>query len=43
MRAHLRSLRSDISKAIPLQKGLAKDHLEDLVARIEQDTEKWHG
>lgn len=36
MRAHLRSLRSDIIKAIPLQKGLAKDHLEDLVARIDK-------
>lgn len=36
MRAHLRSLRSDIIKAIPLQKGLAKDHLEDMVARIDK-------
>jgi hypothetical protein len=36
MRAHLRSLRRDITNAIPLQKGLARDHLEDLVARIDK-------
>jgi hypothetical protein len=36
MRAHLRSLRKDITLAIPTQRGLAKDHLEDIVARIDK-------
>lgn len=34
VRAHLVSLRSDIQKAIPLQKGYAKYHLQDMVQRI---------
>jgi hypothetical protein len=36
MRAHLHELRSDIKKAIPFQQGIAKAHLEDIVARIDK-------
>lgn len=36
VRAHLHELRNDIKKAIPFQKGLAKAHLEDIVARIDR-------
>ncbi|AEW00340.1 hypothetical protein A4D02_23725 [Niastella koreensis] len=36
VRAHLHELRNDIKKAIPFQTGLAKAHLEDIVARIDR-------
>ena len=36
MRAHLVALRRDISQSIPGQKGLAKDHLTNIVARIDK-------
>jgi hypothetical protein len=36
VRAHLHELRNDIKKAIPFQQGLAKAHLEDIVARIDR-------
>jgi Met-zincin/Domain of unknown function (DUF5117)/Domain of unknown function (DUF5118) len=36
MRAHLLSLKKDITLAIPSQKGLAKDHLQNIIARIDK-------
>jgi len=36
VRAHLVSLRTDIRKAIPLQKGFSKSHLQDMVERINE-------
>jgi hypothetical protein len=36
MRRHLLLLRKDISKAIPSQTGLAKDHLENIIVRIDK-------
>ncbi len=34
LRAHLIALRADIRKAIPLQNGISKSHLQDMVLRI---------
>ena len=36
MRKHLFLLKSDITKAIPYQSGLSKDHLENIIARIDK-------
>lgn len=36
MRAHLSQLRKDILRAVPAQKGLAKDHLQNIVTRIDK-------
>ncbi len=36
MRAHLIALKKDITLAIPSQKGLAKDHLQNIIARIDK-------
>ncbi len=36
MRTHLTELRKDILLAIPSQKGLAKDHLQNIVVRIDK-------
>lgn len=36
MRRHLLQLKKDITNAIPFQNGLAKDHLENIVVRIER-------
>ncbi|MET0636912.1 MAG: zinc-dependent metalloprotease [Chitinophagaceae bacterium] len=36
MRAHLTALRKDITLAIPSQTGLAKDHLVNIIARIDK-------
>ena len=36
IRAHLLALRKDITNAIPSQRGLAKDHLENIIARIDK-------
>lgn len=36
MRAHLSELRKDVLLAIPSQKSLAKDHLQNIVARIDK-------
>ena len=36
MRAHLLALRKDITNAIPSQRGLAKDHLQNIIVRIDK-------